>query len=63
VGHTQETDASLAPVTIANVDALLDGRVPPMLRNPEGVTAWARRLAGDAADGGDAGASALGAGS
>lgn len=45
VGHTREGDESLLPALLANVTALLEGRLPPMIRNPEAVTVWQARLA------------------
>jgi D-3-phosphoglycerate dehydrogenase len=45
VGHTHEGDASLLPALVANVMALLDGRLPPMIRNPEAIPAWQARIA------------------
>lgn len=49
VGHTREGDASLEPALVANVTALLEGRLPPMIRNPEAVPAWQARRAAPAA--------------
>lgn len=40
VGHTREGDASLGPALVANVAALLDGRVPPLVRNPQATPRW-----------------------
>jgi phosphoglycerate dehydrogenase-like enzyme len=45
VGHTREGDASLLPALVANVMALLEGRLPPMIRNPEAIPAWQALLA------------------
>jgi phosphoglycerate dehydrogenase-like enzyme len=43
VGHTREADESLIPAAIANVQALLQGQLPPMIRNPQVVEAWCQR--------------------
>jgi D-3-phosphoglycerate dehydrogenase len=43
VGHTREGDDSLWPALRDNVLALLDGRVPPYLRNPAALPAWPQR--------------------
>lgn len=43
VGHTREADESLIPAAIANVHALLQGRLPGMIRNPQVVQAWLQR--------------------
>ncbi|MFZ2738285.1 MAG: NAD(P)-dependent oxidoreductase [Burkholderiaceae bacterium] len=43
VGHTHEADESLTPAAIANVQALLLGQLPPMIRNPQAVQAWRQR--------------------
>lgn len=48
VGHTQEGDASLLPAIIDNVLALLEGRAPPFVRNPEVLPAWSARFGGRA---------------
>ncbi len=44
VGHTQEGEQSLSPALINNVMALLQGRVPPMVRNPEAAQLWLKRF-------------------
>lgn len=46
VGHTRESDGSLAPAAVANVLALLKHRVPPMVRNPAAVPRWNARWRG-----------------
>jgi len=46
VGHTREGDNSLVPALIENVLALLDGEVPPRVRNPQAVAAWRERWGG-----------------
>jgi phosphoglycerate dehydrogenase-like enzyme len=46
VGHTQEGDRSLIPAIIDNVMALLQGEVPPMVRNPEATGRWLERFGG-----------------
>lgn len=43
IGHTRESDASLLPAILNNVDCLLEGRVPPMVRNSTAVEAWMAR--------------------
>jgi phosphoglycerate dehydrogenase-like enzyme len=46
VGHTQEVDESVHRAVIANVFALLEGRVPPMVKNAAVVPAWLERWGG-----------------
>ena len=46
VGHTREADDSLIPAIVDNTLALLEGRLPPLLRNPEAGPAWLRRWGG-----------------
>jgi D-3-phosphoglycerate dehydrogenase len=46
VGHTREGDDSLLPAIVDNVVALLEGRVPPMVRNPAVLDAWRARFGG-----------------
>jgi D-3-phosphoglycerate dehydrogenase len=48
VGHTLEGDESLIPAIIHNVTALLQGRVPPMVRNPDATSLWLERFGGRA---------------
>jgi phosphoglycerate dehydrogenase-like enzyme len=43
VGHTREADESLIRAAIANVQALLQGKLPTMIRNPQVVQAWLHR--------------------
>jgi hypothetical protein len=38
-------DASLGPALVANVQALLAGRAPPMVRNPQALPRWLQRFA------------------
>lgn len=46
VGHTREGDLSLHTALVDNVLALLQGRLPPMVRNPEVAEAWLGRWSG-----------------
>lgn len=48
VGHTREGDESLLPALVANVQALLEGRLPPMIRNPDAKAAWLARCGAEA---------------
>lgn len=50
VGHTQEGDHSLVPALIENVLALLEGQVPPRVRNPQAVALWRERWGGRSLD-------------
>jgi phosphoglycerate dehydrogenase-like enzyme len=45
VGHTREGDASLFTALNGNVSALLEGRPPLFVRNPDVLAAWAARRA------------------
>jgi phosphoglycerate dehydrogenase-like enzyme len=44
VGHTRELFASFAPACVANVEAILAGRLPPFTCNTAAEAAWRTRL-------------------
>jgi D-3-phosphoglycerate dehydrogenase len=47
IGHTQESIAALPAAAIENVSRILQGELPPYLRNPEVIPQWRRRFASE----------------
>ena len=45
IGHTQESIDALPTAAIENVSRILQGELPPYLRNPDVIPQWRRRLA------------------
>jgi len=45
IGHTQESIDALPPAAVENVCRILDGELPPYLRNPDVIEKWRRRYA------------------
>ena len=48
IGHTQESINALPAAAIENVSRILQGELPPYLRNPDVIPQWRRRLAREA---------------
>lgn len=48
LGHTRDSVASLPPLLVANVRAIVVGEAPPCLCNPEALGGWRDRRAGPA---------------
>jgi phosphoglycerate dehydrogenase-like enzyme len=47
IGHTQESIAALPAAAIENVSRILQGELPPYLRNPDVIPQWRRRFASE----------------
>ena len=45
IGHTQESIDALPGAAIENVCRILDGELPPYIRNPDVIEKWRRRAA------------------
>lgn len=50
VGHTREGDRSLITAIVDNATALLQGKIPPMVRNPDATGRWLERFGGHACE-------------
>jgi D-3-phosphoglycerate dehydrogenase len=45
IGHTQESIDALPAAAVENVCRILDGELPPYIRNPDVIEKWRRRCA------------------